>query len=333
MTSPRILLVDDDPTSIQLLGRALMDLGEVVFATSGEEALRMTAESAPDVVLLDAEMPGLSGFQVCEQLKADPRWVDLPVIFVTSHHEAEFEVAGFDIGAADFIAKPVSPPLVRARVKTQLRLKRMADELRHLATVDGLTGIANRRNFDLTLGREWLRSRRSGEPLSLLMIDIDHFKDYNDHYGHLAGDTCLYTVAQALVRAAQRPADVVARYGGEEFAVLLPGAPRAGAEHMTHRILDAVEGLGVAHAASPTARHVTVSVGVSCFDAQSACWTVAPREPLCQPLDLVRAGDQALYLAKAAGRARARLLDIADADRPEAAREIARAARTARKEG
>src|SRR5664280_2921064 len=168
--------------------------------------------------------------------KAEPALADVPVIFVTSHSEAAFEVAGFEMGAADFIAKPVSAPLVLARVKTQLRVKRMGDELRRIATTDGLTGVANRRRFDESLEREWRRARRSGDPLALLMIDIDHFKLFNDRYGHPAGDACLRSVAQALVGASLRPADLVARYGGEEFVVLLPKTPRAGAEHLARGV-------------------------------------------------------------------------------------------------
>src|SRR5450631_2127981 len=175
-----ILLVDDDPGTIQLLGHILSGTGTVRFATSGEDALRLARELVPDLMLLDAEMPGMSGFQVMAALKADPALADVPVIFVTSHCEAAFEVAGFEMGAADFIAKPVSAPLVLARVKTQLRVKRLSDELRRVAITDALTGVANRRRFDDALEREWSRARRCGEALALLMIDIDHFKRFND---------------------------------------------------------------------------------------------------------------------------------------------------------
>jgi diguanylate cyclase (GGDEF)-like protein len=234
-----ILLVDDDPSTIQLLGRMLADVGNLRFATSGKDALRLAHESAPDLVLLDAEMPGMSGFQILEALKADPVLEDVPVIFITNHSEPTFELTGFELGAADFIARPVSAPLVVARVKTQLRVKRIADELRRIATIDVLTDVANRRGFDDALEHEWRRARRAGDPLALLMIDVDHFKSFNDRYGHPAGDVCLRAVARALVGASLRPADLVARYGGEEFVVLLPQTPRVGAEHVAHSILDA----------------------------------------------------------------------------------------------
>ncbi len=350
MSEPHILLVDDDPIAIQLLARILAGMGSLRFATSGADALRLALELKPDLVLLDAEMPGMGGFQVCAAFKADPLLADVPVIFVTSHSDPAFEVSGFDLGAADFIAKPVHPALVQARVKTQLRLKHLADELRQIALVDTLTGVANRRHFDALLEREWRHLRRSGEPLSLLMIDVDHFKRFNDHYGHQAGDSCLREVAQALVGACQRPADLVARYGGEEFVMLLPNTARDGAAHIARSALAAVTALAIEHAASLMARHVSVSIGLACCDGDSAGWSLPAaslradarvdaqgeglREGLGEdhtapgsPFDLVLAADQAMYCAKQAGRAQAWLLDIADVSLPQRARAIASIAR------
>jgi len=331
MANQDILLVDDDPGSIQVMGRILNGIGQLHFATSGEEALRLARESAPDLMLLDAEMPGMSGFQVLEALKAEPKLADVPVIFVTCHSDAAFEVAGFEMGAADFIAKPISPPLVLARVKAQLRAKRMDDELRAIATIDVLTGVANRRSFDESLDREWRRTRLSGEPLSLLMIDVDHLKAFNERYGRPAGDACLRSLAQALSGACRRPADRVARYGEEEFAALLPQTPRSGAERVARGVLDAVEALGIAHEASPTAQHVTVSVGIACYDDDSGCWIPPSANPRPEfdpplrytPIDLVYAASKALHAAKYAGRAQAQLLDITDVDTPHLARDVA----------
>ena len=326
-----ILLVDDDPSAIQLLSHMLADVANVRFATSGKDALRLARESAPDLVLLDAEMPGMSGFQILEALKADPGLEDVPVIFVTSHSEPAFELSGFELGAADFIAKPVSAPLVVARVKTQLRVKRVADELRRIATIDVLTGITNRRGFDDALAHEWRRARRAGDPLAVLMIDVDHFKSYNDRHGHPAGDVCLRAVAQALVGTSLRPADLVARYGGEEFVVLLPQTPRLGAEHVAHSMLEAVQALTIRHDAVSAASHVTVSVGVACYDNASECWLAPSADSRAaglgmghSPLDLMRAADKALYCAKRAGRAQAMLLDICDVDGPQEARNARR---------
>jgi diguanylate cyclase (GGDEF)-like protein len=327
-----ILLVDDDPGTVQLLGRILAGVGNLQFATSGEDALRMARQSAPDLILLDAEMLGMSGFQVLDSLRADPQLADVPVIFVTSHSEAGFEVSALEMGAADFISKPFKSSLVLARVKTHLRLKRVTDELRRLATTDSLTGLASRRQFDDSLEREWLLTLRVGDPMALLLIDIDHFKLYNDRYGHPKGDACLQQVAKALSSASLRPGDLAARCGGEEFAILLPQTSRCGAEHMAHRVLDAVETLGIRHDTSPTAAHVTVSIGIACYDEGSACWSkpsadyrfgLDPHERGVAS-DLVLAADKALYSAKHAGRARARLLDMAEIDTPQLARDIVR---------
>ncbi len=330
-----ILLVDDEPGTIQLLGRILEGVGEVRFATSGRDALRVARDAPPDLILLDAQMPEMSGFEVCGMLKGDPQLAGIPVIFVTSHSEAAFEVAGFEIGAADFIVKPVNASIVRARVQMQLRLKRMTDELRRIATIDPLTGIANRRSFDDSLSREWRRVRRTGEAISLLMIDVDHFKAFNDRYGHLAGDACLRAIAGTLSIACPRPADLVARYGGEEFVAVLPDTRRAGAEHVVESVLESVRSLRIAHDASPSTRHVTVSIGATCFDMESACWSQNGSDARfledtlnvgCNPVDLLRAADQALYAAKRGGRARSCFLDISDVDAPERARVIAQAA-------
>ncbi len=327
---PNILLVDDDPSAIQLMSRILADEGDLRFASDGQAALRLAHDTIPDLMLLDAEMPGMNGFQLCETIKSDPLLADVPIIFVTSHREAEFEVTGFELGAADFIAKPISAPLVLARVKTQLRVKQMTDELRRVSTIDSLTGVANRRRFDESLAGEWLRAQREGAPLSLLLIDIDHFKLFNDRYGHPAGDVCLQLAAHAIESVGSRPGDLVARYGGEEFALLLPRTPRIGAEHVAHMVLDAIEALAIPHAASLSAKHVTVSVGVSCYDDTSPSWVEPSPEsrfgnslrPQSSAQELLAAADKALYAAKRAGRAQAGLLDIADVDTPELVREI-----------
>ena len=312
-----ILLVDDDPGSIRLMATILSDTGNLTFAVNGEDALRLARESIPDLILLDAEMPGMSGFLVCEALKADRDLAHVPVIFVTSHREPSFEVSGFELGAADFIAKPLNAPLILARVKAQLRVKHLADQLRRIAATDGLTGVANRRRFDEALEQEWGSARRAGDALALLMIDVDHFKAFNDLYGHPAGDACLRSLAQALSCACLRPADLVARYGGEEFAVILPKTTQVGAEHVAHAILHAVDALAIAHEGSATAAHVTVSVGIASCDADSASWLpvlVDRASVRYTAKDLVQAADKALYAAKNAGRDRASAQDIAGAD-------------------
>jgi len=300
---------------VQVLGRILSALGPVRFATSGEKALEKARVHPPDLMLLDVEMQGLSGFEVCEAMKADPALCNVPVILVTAHGGGEFELKGLEAGASDFITKPVSEPLLLARVRTQLRVKRLTDELRWIATIDALTEVSNRGTFDAVLRREWKRGARSHVPMSLLMVDVDHFKLFNDHYGHPAGDSCLRLVAQALKSVCLRPADLVARYGGEEFVLLLPETPRAGAEHVASRVLAAVAALGIPHEASLTAAHVTVSIGISYYDEHSPSWAgravhPAAKLPARTPQDMVRCADHALYEAKHRGRAQARQLDL-----------------------
>jgi diguanylate cyclase (GGDEF)-like protein len=306
-----LLLVDDDPSAIQLMAQILADDGKLRFATNGADALRLALDAPPDLVLLDAEMPGLGGFEVCAALKAEPALADVPVIFVTSHRDEAFEVAGFAVGAVDFIAKPVNPQLLLVRVRSQLRVKRMADELRSNASTDALTGIANRRRFDETLEREWLRARRARDPLALVLVDIDLFKLYNDHYGHPAGDDCLRRVARALSAGCMRPADTVARYGGEEFALILPQTPTLGAEHVARRLLDAVEGLSIPHAGSTVAEVVTISAGIACYAEKSGAGASADTPGVAEGAirALIDAADSGLYAAKRAGRARACVLD------------------------
>jgi diguanylate cyclase (GGDEF)-like protein len=321
-----ILLVDDDPGAMQLLSSILSGLGNIRFATNGKDALRIARTVRPDIVLLDAEMPGISGFKVLEALKAEPALADVPVIFITSHSEAGFEVSALEMGAADYIGKPFKSSIVLARVKTHLSLKRMADGLRRDTLTDSLTGIPNRRHFDQALAREWLIARRAGDPVSLLMIDVDHFKAYNDRHGHPKGDACLRRLAQTLLGVTRRPSDLVARCGGEEFVVLLPGTPRRGAEHVARRVLDAVAAIGIVHRDSPTPTdHVTVSIGIACHDEESPGWPGTPAVPRAGDdapaggggMDLVLAADRALYFAKRTGRARAVLRDISEVDKLE----------------
>ena len=263
-TRPTLLVVDDDPINIQALYRVFADDHQVLMATTGAQALEMCLARQPDLVLLDVMMPDMDGYEVCRRLKEDPATRDIPVIFVTAHNDSAAEAQGLDLGAADFISKPIHPKIVRARVRTQLTVKAHVDLLRHLAFVDGLTGIHNRRHFDSQLAVEWSRASRAGRPLSVLMCDVDFFKRYNDHYGHQAGDDCLRRVATSMRAALKRPADLIARYGGEEFACILPDTDLAGALHLAEELSAAVQGACIEHAASITAEIITLSIGVAC---------------------------------------------------------------------
>lgn len=288
----KILVVDDMPTNIQALSQVLKDEYEINVATSGQKALDLCRAKLPDLVLLDVVMPGMDGYDVCRQLKADPVTGDIPVIFITARNEVEDEALGLEVGAIDFISKPFSPPIVQARVRNHICMKRQADLLRRLSFLDGLTGIANRRHFDDMLKKAWRRCERAGQNLSLLMMDVDHFKAFNDHYGHQGGDDCLKAVAGILCQQVGRPDDLVARFGGEEFVCLLPNTDLAGARDVGERILAAVRAARIPHAASPIAPHVTLSLG-------SATVIPAGQSDAGQ---LVGAADGFLYQAKAGGR-------------------------------
>jgi diguanylate cyclase (GGDEF)-like protein len=287
---PRLLLVDDEPTNIQVLAAALGERYELRFATDGRRALELAFATRFDLVLLDVVMPGMDGFAVLAALKADPRTQAVPVIFVTSMGESDDEARGLTLGAVDYIAKPANPAIVRARVATHLELKRQRDLLERHAFVDGLTGVANRRRFDQEWPQRVARAAAGGEALGVLLIDIDCFKAYNDHHGHLAGDDCLRRVAAALAAAAPEDA-LLARYGGEEFVLVLADAAVAA---QGARLLAAVRALALPHAASSAAAQVTISVGA-----------LARRPaPGLEPQALLAAVDALLYQAKHGGRDR-----------------------------
>ena len=223
MIFPRILIVDDQRQNIKVLKDFLRDDYKIMAAKTGEQALEAARSATPpDLILLDIIMPGMDGYHVCRQLKEDPKTMHIPVIFVTGLGSTSEEAKGFEMGAVDYITKPFRPVIVRARIKTHIQLKRKSDLLDRLASIDGLTEIPNRRCFDATLEREMRRAFRNRAWVSLILMDIDLFKKYNDHYGHAAGDTCLRRVAKAAERVLLRASDQVARYGGEEFGIILP---------------------------------------------------------------------------------------------------------------
>jgi diguanylate cyclase (GGDEF)-like protein len=290
----RILIVDDAMENIQILHGALQDEHEVLFALDGAKALALAHSQRPDLILLDAVMPGMDGYAVLQALRAAPETADTPVIFVTALFSPEDETRALDAGAADFISKPVNAAVVRARVRTQLTVKRQADALRALTLTDSLTGVANRRAFSDRIDNEWRRASRARLPMSLVLADVDHFKMFNDHYGHQAGDACLEQVARAMCRAANRAQDMVARYGGEEFAILLPETDAAGAACVAQRVLDELAALAIAHAVSPTSPLLTVSMGIASLVPERSDTSAS----------LIRAADALLYQAKADGRNR-----------------------------
>ena len=292
---PKLLVVDDQPINIQVMHQIFGSDFQMFMATSGPQALAICKDNPPDLVLLDIVMPGMDGFEVCSQLKADGATRNIPVIFVTAHSDAAQETHGLDVGAVDFISKPVNPAVVRARVKTHLTLKFQSDVMRKLVFLDGLTGVFNRRYFDQQLGMEMARSVRNSTPLSLIMLDVDFFKRYNDHYGHQAGDDCLRQIALTLKESLRRPADLVARYGGEEFACILPETSFEDALALARDLEQRVRAKNIPHERSDIAQVVTVSLGVSGRDAAGAGDAGV----------LLAEADVQLYKAKHAGRGRA----------------------------
>jgi diguanylate cyclase (GGDEF)-like protein len=291
---PVILLADDTPCNLVVLESALGDDYELLVAANGREAVEIALAETPDLILLDVLMPELDGFAACARLKADRRTAEIPVIFVTSLDQVADEARGLELGAIDFISKPFSEPVVKARVRNHIELKRQRDLLALLTFQDGLTGIANRRRFDQFLALEWRRGLRSGRPLSLVLMDLDHFKHYNDALGHLAGDDCLKRVAHAIMQGSGRPGDLAARYGGEEFACVLAETESGGAANVAEHIVRAIRDLAILHPNSAVAKVVTLSAGVA---------TVVPRAGM-DVETIIRTADRALYDAKDQGRNR-----------------------------
>jgi diguanylate cyclase (GGDEF)-like protein len=313
---PGILLVDDDVVTIRALSQALQDQGHIHFAKGGHEALRLARTEAIDLILLDAEMPLMNGFQVCQALKADPALAHIPIIFVTSHADQDVEHASMAMGAADFIAKPIRPVIVTARVATQLRLKQAADQLRELALSDSITGLPNRRAFDDALAREWGRSRRCSEPLSVVMVGIEGFKAYNASHGRRRGDDGLVHLAQVLADSLKRPADLAARYSGATFALLLPCTGRVGASEVVRRILDRVA--SPEHGLEGSVGHpsMAIAIGFSSYDEPCDSWISDGRQTRqSQPAavcaaDIVEAACLAVVEAKQAHAGAGRYVSV-----------------------
>lgn len=293
---PKLLIVDDQPINIQVLYQLFSKDHQVFMATTGKQALALSVSQQPDLVLLDVVMPDMDGYEVCAQLKADPLTRGIPVIFVTANTDEASEERGLDVGAVDFISKPVNPKIVRARVATHMTLKMQSDILLSWVYIDGLTGVNNRRYFNEQLAVEWSRAERNHSGLSALMIDVDYFKHYNDRYGHQMGDDCLRRIASAIKASLRRPADQIARYGGEEFVCLLPDTDLEGVMQIAEKIRANVEQLQITHADSEASAYVTISLG--------GCSKLAHQAGL--PDAFIQQADAQLYAAKRAGRNRIR---------------------------
>ncbi|WP_242008731.1 diguanylate cyclase [Vibrio fluvialis] len=296
MTEPRftVLVVDDQATNIQLIYQLLKNEYDVLMATTGQQAIAVCREHKPDLILMDVLMPDINGWETCKILKRDPDIATIPVIFVTALTDQDDENACWDAGAVDFLQKPINANTLKHRVRAHLTLKHQSDLLRSLAYVDGLTGISSRRHFDQYMEAQMGHAFRKQESLGVLLIDIDFFKQYNDRYGHIAGDDCLRQVAQSLKQSCLRSADMVARYGGEEFVLVLPDTNERGLERIAQRIKQQLEQEAIAHIGSPTSL-LTVSAGGAVY---------LPGELPDGAEAMLILADTMLYKAKAEGRNR-----------------------------
>lgn len=290
----KILLVDDEVANLEVLNQILREEYQISVATSGTAGLKRAMSQKPDLILLDVIMPGMTGFEVLKELKNNDETRDIPVIFITGLTNEHEEEMGFLLGAVDYIFKPFRSSGVRMRVKTHLQIVKQIRTIEMLGMVDALTEIPNRRNFDLRMSQEWNRALRDRSSLSLLMLDVDHFKKYNDTYGHPQGDKVLQMLAKVMTRSINRPADFAARLGGEEFAVILPGSDLEGALVVAEKIRANVEATELSLGAPGETTSVTTSIG--------AAWTVPSRDGRID--ELVAKADAALYEAKNSGRNR-----------------------------
>lgn len=316
-----ILVVDDTPPNLQLLLATLTRKGyEAHGITDGSVALANMQNKLPDLVLLDINMPNIDGFQVCQQLKSNDLTRDVPVMFISGRDEVLDKVQAFALGGVDYITKPFQIAELLARVENQLALRRLQRQLQEqnellkieinnriiaetslqeankqlerLVNLDGLTELANRRCFDEYLEQEWQRMAREQMPLSLIMCDIDFFKNYNDTYGHVAGDDCLRKVSRLLREAVRRPADLAARYGGEEFVLVLPNTDIEGSVVIAENVRQGLIDLKMMHEDSSVSKFVTISMGVTALIPKADS----------HPSVLLTAADYALYRAKELGR-------------------------------
>jgi len=306
---PKILIVDDSPTILAALATMVRAMKfEPVTAESGEKAIELFTAERPDLVLLDVNMPGIDGYETARRIRAAQPDEWLPIIFLSANEYDQHLERAIESGGDDYLVKPVSPVVLSAKIRALQRLDQMRGKLvdvskelsaanqrlETLANQDGLTGIANRRAFDSLIEREIARALRSREPLSVALCDVDHFKAYNDRYGHPAGDECLRKISAAIARSCRRGTDFAARYGGEEFALLLPDTPAEGALKVVEKARQEVAALAIPHEASSAGPLVSLSAGVATFSLDQDK----------SAADFIARADQALYRAKHQGRNR-----------------------------
>ncbi|MCG8636344.1 MAG: diguanylate cyclase [Desulfobacterales bacterium] len=322
MKKPSVLIVDDRPENLLTLEQVLESPElEVVRAESGHQALEKTLDYDFALILLDVQMPVMDGYETATLLRGNKRTKNIPIIFVTAANKEEAHVfRGYGSGAVDYLFKPLAADVLKSKVTIFLELDKQRqlleektkeldakvveletlkheledsnERLRQLSSLDGLTDLPNRRFFDETLVREWQRGRRRQKPLTLIIADIDHFKAYNDAYGHVIGDDCLKKVAKGLDKSILRDVDTIARYGGEEFAAILPETDQEGGILIARRMLKTIDEMNITHEHAATTDHVTISLGLA---------TTIPTDD-SNATQLIQSADRALYRAKASGR-------------------------------
>lgn len=296
MTNESIILIADETLSVQAqLGEALGNEVSLVSAMSQEQLEYWVDQLSPklDLLVVDTRFVGQQLSRFCRRWKHDPQTKDIGLV-VMGPNDDDIEVSSLAAGADAYLRKPLNSQLCRVRLTQLLSMRKEIRRLESLSIMDGLTGIANRRYFDDFLLAEWLRAKREGGNIGLIMLDIDHFKAFNDHYGHLQGDRCLVKVAEFLREQARRPRDLVARFGGEEFAVVLPTIQLEGMKVVAERIQAAITSLAISHDASETSSILTASMGLA--------WAEPSTTDTIE--SLIEAADEALYAAKSGGRNR-----------------------------
>jgi len=302
----KILIIDDSKIERLIIRSYLQHLNHEVFdAENGETGIALFSECNPDIVLLGVVMIGINGYQVAKQIRQEfTDWV--PIIFLSGKTEPEDVMVGIEAGGDDYLPKPIQKQILIAKMtameriatmrsqllKTKNDLELANEELERLATLDGLTGIANRRHLDAMFSKELSRAKRHAQPLTFILADIDFFKIYNDHYGHVQGDECLKLVASTLNKSLRRPSELVARYGGEEFCMLLPNTDTKGAKLVAEKLVNVVRSLEIQHAGINEHAIITMSFGVV---------SVIPDRKITVK-SLIQQADNKLYQAKKNGR-------------------------------
>lgn len=311
----RVMLVDDQAIVAEALRRMLADETDIDYhyCSDPTQAISEAIAFKPTVILQDLVMPDIDGLMLLKFFRANPQVSSVPIVVLSTKEDPKTKSEAFEFGATDYLVKFPDRIEVIARIRAHSRsfmaqqqrdeayralrelqkeLESKNSELERLSSLDGLTGISNRRIFDEFIKREWLRAARDGRSISLIMIDIDHFKKFNDGYGHQGGDDCLRRVARALADTVKRPSDLVARYGGEEFGVVMPDTDREGAGKIAEALRVAIDNMNITHEFSTTTDHVTISLGVATM----------PPNGVTAPEELITKADEALYLAKESGR-------------------------------